>query len=74
MPASADLGQVEDVAFGVGEGDPVGAVLVVLVEPLGAQSDQAVDLGGPVGGGQVDVQAVLAVARLGKVSGSRKSF
>src|SRR3954454_10594124 len=62
---STDLGEIEDIAFGVGEGDPVGAVLLVLVETLGAEADHAVELGRPVGGGQVDMQAVLAGPRLG---------
>src|SRR5688500_15521476 len=61
----AGVGEAELVAFGVGHDGPGVAVLVVVVAPLGAQVDQAVDLLGPVVGDQVDVDPVLRRAGFG---------
>src|ERR1700689_2669256 len=59
FPRGSAADEVELVAFWVGEGHPVVAVLLDIADGRGAQTGQSADFGVPVGGGQVKVQPVF---------------
>jgi hypothetical protein len=56
---------VEDVAFGIGQGRPSRPELVKFSDLDGTESDRALDFGWEVSRDKVKVQPILALARFG---------